>query len=273
MQDDLSKKLEDFLKNEYESEQAPNTIKSYRREILAMIKWLENETQITKEKMIEYKAYLKEKYKPNTTNHNIVVLNKFFSFCGYDIKLTKLEIQNQTSLNNQLEMQEHLRLLKWSLQMNLFDMYLIMKLFAKTGVRVQEIKFFIIERLNWNMQIENKGKFREIIIPRPLIREIRKYCREKNIRSGYIFRAPRNKKSCLPISTIEERIKRIAKKAKINPNKIHPHAWRHLYAKEALASGIQETELQDLLGHARLETTAIYTKTSSKEKLKKIEKM
>lgn len=273
MKNDLKKKLEEFINNEYEAEMADNTIKSYHQEILAWINWLKDDDQITKKIMIEYKKYLKDKFQPNTTNHHIVVLNKFLSFCGYDIRLEKLEIQNQTSLNNQLEMQEHRRLLKWALKMKMDDMYLIMKIFAKTGIRVIEIRFFTIEKLSWSMQIENKGKFREIIVPRDLIREIRKYCRKKNIRSGYIFRAPRDKTKPLPVSTLEERIKRIARKARINPKKIHPHAWRHLYAKEAKKAGVEDLELKDLLGHARLETTAIYAKTSSKEKREKIEKM
>lgn len=74
-------------------------------------------------------------------------------------------------------------------------------------------------------------------------------------------------------STIWRRLKRIAKAAKINPDKIHPHAWRHLFAKKAKEAGIDLDELQDILGHADIKTTAIYTQTSNREKKAKIEKI
>ena len=74
-------------------------------------------------------------------------------------------------------------------------------------------------------------------------------------------------------STIWRRLKRIAKTAKINPDKIHPHAWRHLFAKKAKEAGIDLDELQDILGHADIKTTAIYTQTSNREKKAKIEKI
>ena len=58
-------------------------------------------------------------------------------------------------------------------------------------------------------------------------------------------------------STIWRRLKKIAKAAKINPDKIHPHAWRHLFAKKAKEAGIDLDELQDIFGHSDIKTTAI----------------
>ena len=74
-------------------------------------------------------------------------------------------------------------------------------------------------------------------------------------------------------STIWRRLKKISKSAKINPNKIHPHAWRHLFAKKCKESGIDLDELRDILGHNDIKTTAIYTMTSNKEKKNKLERI
>ena len=74
-------------------------------------------------------------------------------------------------------------------------------------------------------------------------------------------------------STIWRWLKKIAKKAKINAKKMHPHAWRHLFAKQCKANGIDLDELADILGHKNLNTTAIYTKTSMKEKKNKLERI
>ena len=267
-------KLDSFVTSEYENEKGVKTIKSYKQEVNYFLDWLPdvNEKNL-KSTLIDFKEHLQEKYKPATCNHYIVVVNKFLFFCGYEERLKKLKIQHTSSLNNQLEEIDHKRMLRWAKNMGLDDMYLIMKLFAKSGIRVMEIKYFTVEELNWSMEIYNKGKYREIIIPNDLVRELRKYCRENKIRSGYIFKAPKDPSKPLSASTIWERLKRIAKRAKINPNKIHPHAWRHLFAKNAKEAGIDLDELSDLLGHNNLNTTAIYTKTSSKEKRKKLERM
>ena len=74
-------------------------------------------------------------------------------------------------------------------------------------------------------------------------------------------------------STIWRRLKKIAKAAKINPDKIHPHAWRHLFAKKAKEAGIDLDELQDIFGHSDIKTTAIQTMTSNREKKAKMEKI
>lgn len=274
MKSELLKKLEEFINELYESEKSKKTLQSYKQEVINFIDWLSEDEVINKKKLIDFKEFLQTRYAPTTVNHYIVVINKFLSYCKFEnIKVKKLKIQEQSSLNDQLEDQEHKRMLRWAKKMGLEDMYLIIKLFAKSGPRVDELKYFTVENLDWHIEVKNKGKYREIIIPREMVREIRKYCRENKIRSGYIFRAPRDSTKPIPTTTLWNRLKRIARAAKINPQKVHAHAWRHLFAKAAKRAGVDLDELKDLMGHNNIATTAIYTKTSSKDKRKKLEKI
>ena len=158
------------------------------------------------------------------------------------------------------------------------DMYFILEIFAYTGCRVDELKFFTVESLdsNYIKKVYNKGKERTIILRNDLKRALKDYCKRMGITTGYIFisTSPKAKPGAMwDNSTIWRRLKRIAKAAKINPDKIHPHAWRHLFAKKAKEAGIDLDELQDILGHADIKTTAIYTQTSNREKKAKIEKI
>ena len=129
---------------------------------------------------------------------------------------------------------------------------------------------------NYIKKVYNKGKERTIILRNDLKRDLKNYCKRMGIVSGYIFVSsdPKAKKGAMwNNSTIWRRLKKIAKAAKINSDKIHPHAWRHLFAKKAKESGIDLDELQDILGHADIKTTAIYTMTSNREKKQKLERL
>ncbi len=44
---------------------------------------------------------------------------------------------------------------------------------------------------------------------------------------------------------------------------VHPHDLRHAFARRALANGMEISVLQIILGHARLNTTAMYLMTDS----------
>ncbi|MEI3507863.1 MAG: tyrosine-type recombinase/integrase [Bacilli bacterium] len=231
---------------------------------------------IDKNLTLDYKDYLAEKYAVTSRNKYIIILNKFLKYIGYNnCILKKYKTQRKTSIDDPIWPQEHKRMLRWAKKLNMEDMYWIMESFALAGIRVEELKFFTVERVKESnyMKVFNKGKERTIILTNELRRGLIDYCKRNNIISGYIFVSPVKPNQMLDKSTIWRRLKKIAKAAKINPRKIHPHAWRHLFGKTAKSFGIDLDELQDIFGHADIKTTAIYTMTSNREKKAKIEKI
>ena len=60
-------------------------------------------------------------------------------------------------------------------------------------------------------------------------------------------------------------IKDAAVKAGIKKEKIHPHAFRHFFAKMFLSKTNDIITLADLLGHGKIETTRIYLRKSYDE--------
>ena len=66
-------------------------------------------------------------------------------------------------------------------------------------------------------------------------------------------------------ATFRKTFYRLAKEAGIPKDLGHPHVLRHSRSIEVLRTGVPVTVVQDLLGHASLNTTAIYLKVSGIE--------
>lgn len=285
-------KISTYLDDLRTQEKAKNTIKSYLSDLKAFAKFLEEtDTQeITKDIIIEYKEKLKaDAHTIATINRRIVSINKFFKWAGADaIADTKTEKQQTAnSLDNVLNEKEYERLLKACINPNEqgrkaglkedIQAWAIVQTLANTGIRFNELQFFTYEALKDSKKnggaiiVTNKGKTRQIPICDDLKKLLLNYCKLMHIESGYIF----GTRNGTPISNeqISRRLKKIAGYARINKSKIHPHAFRHLFAKTYMQEFNRLDELADILGHSNIQTTRIYSRTSNKEKSKHVNEL
>lgn len=267
----LIQKMEEWLLLLYDEEKADNTLKRYRTNITSFISFAAGKL-IHKDTVRDFKNKIStvDEYIPNTANNYLVVVNSFLKYLDLkELCIKIIKVQRKTSIDDYLSYTDYHRLLRCSLNKNYVRDYLIMRVFGETGIRAAELKYFTVENLKPVIVVDNKGKYREIVIPKDLLSALRKYCRNNHITTGYIFYG--RKKGPLHESSVRKIVKRAAGRAKVKLEKVHPHSFRHYFAVKYLEAYPEDIlTLADFLGHESIETTRIYTKLSNMQKEKRL---
>ena len=150
--------------------------------------------------------------------------------------------------------------------------YLIVWLLGATGMRIGELTNLRIENIqNTIIDLYAKGgKYRRVYIPSNLAKEIHNWHISGCRYSGYLFLNKYGKQ--LSGKGIAIQLKTYAREYGINPTVVHPHAFRHLFAKSFLLRCPDLPLLADLLGHENISTTRIYLRKSTQEQQQLIDK-
>jgi integrase/recombinase XerD len=148
---------------------------------------------------------------------------------------------------------------------------LMISLVYACGMRVSELVNLKVDDLDFNEKIghiiQGKGKKDRIFnIPLFLIEKLQEQAnKQKKLNKEFLFSGSKGK-----LST--RNLQKIVQKARLKSGitkEIHPHTLRHSFATHLLENNVDIRKIQELLGHADLSTTQIYTHISTEE-LKKI---
>lgn len=267
-------RINEFKVYLYEEERSESTVEKYMRDIGFFRRWL-GERAADKSAVVEYKRQLCKKYAEKSVNSMLSSLNAFFVFMHwYDLKVKTLKIQRRifADRSKELTKTEYERLLMAAKDQNNERLYYLMQTIASTGIRVSEIQFVTCEAVQQGQAVIHcKGKIRQVFLPKKLCRMLKAYMKSRNIKSGSVFISKTGKP--LDRSNIWKMLKNLCKSAAVDPSKVFPHNFRHLFARTFYSLQKDIVRLADLLGHSNIETTRIYTMESGTEHIKQLQKL
>lgn len=150
----------------------------------------------------------------------------------------------------------------------------ILELLFSTGMRVAEIAKLKREDVNLKAKsftIRGKGsKLRVVFLSEQAKHWVKQYVEKRNDVEPWLFvrhdRAGASSGSAGPLTprSIERLVAFYARAAGIT-KKVSPHTIRHSYATDLLRNGADLRSVQELLGHASVTTTQIYTHVTNEQ--------
>jgi len=148
----------------------------------------------------------------------------------------------------------------------------LLELLYAAGLRVSELENLNLEQLNMEtneIRVWGKGsKERVVLIGAPAAQALNNYLADNRPvlmgkqKTNAVFLNQYGGR--LPARRIQKILDRCARKAGIE-KRVHPHILRHTFATHLLDGGADLRVVQELLGHAQLATTQVYTHVSQSQ--------
>ncbi|MDU4935173.1 MAG: tyrosine-type recombinase/integrase [Peptostreptococcaceae bacterium] len=228
----------------------------------------------------EYKEYLLKKevinargeastMKPKSVNTIINIIKSYYKVKGIQDDTKLVKVQQQNFLTDILSENEFQRILKQVRKNNDVRAEALFIFLARTGCRISEALSVTKEQIK---KLKKKGgiitvfgkgnKSREIIIPKEVMPILIKYMNDDiyKDKSDKVFTS---KYGSYTRQTAHNDIKKYTGLARIKKEKGHLHNLRHLFCINAINSGLDITEVAQMVGHGDINTTKIYTSKSA----------
>ncbi len=151
----------------------------------------------------------------------------------------------------------------------------VLFMFYYCSLRLDELRNTRVSDLSEDfseLHIERgKGDKTRLLPIHPFLqRALRLYLRTLKDKNSYLF--PGQKGGPLSKTRIGKIVKECGKEAGID-KRVSPHIFRHSFATHLHQKGVDINRLSQLLGHANIEKTAIYTHTEDEELIEAVRKL
>lgn len=274
---DFDEMIDDYLVELEIRNYSLNTIKTYNSILNSFFKYLQNVDKLYDDKQFlrAFKRYIQHLKRDKSVTQNYiylvtVVVKKFLEFNHIffldDVTAPKRTKSLPKSLNEK-EVKDLIAATDYGIENDTESQRttklrdkLILTLLYSSGLRVSELVNLIVRDIDFDERtilVRGKGdKDRVVLFDKNAKSLILEYLDLRTTDSKFLF-AGRNGNHITP-RYIQIMIKKYADKAGIT-KKVTPHVLRHSYATHLLKNGVDIRVIQQLLGHASLSTTQIYT--------------
>ncbi|MCL5803304.1 MAG: site-specific tyrosine recombinase/integron integrase [Thermoplasmataceae archaeon] len=241
------------------------TIKEYRSMAAMFLKFSQKKLKDTNPEDIErFKHHLatEKNFSKNSQYIAIHAVKLLFRSSGITPPMNLIPPKRSRKMPNYLSEKEASMLIKASEKDLLTN--LIVSLLLYTGLRVGELCRINIDNIDTDEGVitvkGGKGDRDRIVIIPEICKDLsHKYLMErygKNARDNAFLISHKNTR--FNPSTVERIVKRVSAEAGIQ-KKVTPHVLRHTFATSVLRMGGDIRFIQQILGHASVATTQIYT--------------
>jgi integrase/recombinase XerD len=238
------------------------TVKQYVILVRLFLTWANKKSDnITSEDLEMYRRYLSvsKSYSKNSLFLTTIALHSFFRFLKSSISEEMKPPRRGKPIPKYL-LEWEMKSLIVAAQENIEAMAIILTL-GYSGLRVGELCALDVEDVDFSDGVisvkSGKGdKGRIALIEEKTVNALKDYLDARKATSGPLFLSTHRLR--INERTIQRIIKRYAVKAGITKN-VTPHVLRHTFATTLLKQGADIRIIQELLGHASVATTQIYT--------------
>lgn len=269
LKEDFLKKLEIELKIAKNSQYTQRNYLEANKKLLEFVK--KDPDKITED---DVKEYVAEKLSDGSPSSIIVFLSalRFSStlILKRDMTLGIKRPKKEKRIPSVLSKEETLALLN---SFGSKKSKLMISLIYACGFRVSELTSLKTKDLDFEEMVghlrQAKGKKDRVFnIPKFLLEDLKEQKEKQEAEKlEYMFTNPTSGEK-MSTRNIQKMVHKAAARAGIK-KEVHPHTLRHSFATHLLENNVDIRKIQELLGHADLSTTQIYTHISTEE-LKKI---
>ncbi len=217
------------------------TIQVYRPKLEAFYHFLPEDKRVAADTLEFWRAaLLREGYSPGTANTHVSAANGLLAYLGRrDLQLIG-QLDTEEEIQPELSRTEYLRLLTTARNLGRERTYLMVKVFALTGIRVSELNRVTVRAVEEGRVLTAcDGRAQYVLIPACLQKELAVYLRRVGITAGPVFVT----RSGRPMrrTQVSGEIRTLCRDARVDGDKSNPRCLRRLYqvTQERIRDSVQ----------------------------------
>lgn len=280
-QNDIQRLLNDYLNYlEIEKNRSPKTSENYKHYLNEFIKFskVTSAKDITDGVVREFRLMLARRdLKKLTQSYYVIALRNFLKYLAKrDVKsLSADKIELPKTPGRQIEVMEYAELERLLAapkgdSLRALRDKAILEMFFSTGLRLAELCSLsrYIDLKRGELSVRGKGdKIRVVFVSDSAREAVKKYLDKRGDAEEKLFISiDKSGKVIGPVTprSVQRMVASRALEAGLAKH-VHAHLLRHSFATDLLVNGADIRAVQELLGHANISTTQIYTHLTNKE--------